>query len=66
MINTISVDYLRKIKTGVVVLELTHDALYGVTGNEMKTLGNIKLELFIGNVFYIDITAIVVKKSSNS
>ena len=60
----ISVDHLRTIKLGVVVLEPTHYTLYGVTGDKMKTLGNVKLELFIGNGFYIDITAIMVKKSS--
>ena len=64
MINIISVDYFRKIKPGVVVLEPTHYALYGVTGDKMNTLGNVKLELLIGNTFYIDITAIVVEKSS--
>ena len=41
MINIISVDYLGKIKPGVVVLEPTHHALHGVKRDKMKTLGNV-------------------------
>ena len=64
MINIINLEFLKKIKLGVLILEPTHYVLQEVTGNQMKTLGKITLPVLIYNRFYFDIKTVVVEKFS--
>ncbi len=60
MINIISAEYLRKVKTGVTLIEPTH-VLQGITGNRMNTLGKIIVPVFVDSIFKFEVTAVVVE-----
>ncbi len=63
MVNIISLNYLRKVKPGVVRLEPSKYVLQGVTGNQMNVLGEIKIPIELGLIFKFDIKAVVGKDS---
>ena len=64
MVNLISLEYLRKVKPGVIVLNPTNFVLQGVTGKHMEALGEIEIPILIDYMFRFDIKAVVVKDSS--
>ncbi|RUM30764.1 MAG: hypothetical protein DSY42_03950 [Aquifex sp.] len=64
MVNIISLDFLRKVHPGVTLIEPTHYALQGVTGNQLKTIGKTMLTITLAGYLRLDITAIVVEKTS--
>ncbi len=64
VVNIISLDFLRKVHQGVTLIEPTHYALQGVTGNQLNTIGKILLTITLTDYLWFDITATVVEKSS--
>ena len=61
--NLISLKSLRERVPGVVFLEPTKYILQGVTGDELKTLGETEVQVEIENLFQFNIKAVVVEES---
>ena len=59
-INLISLDFLRKIKPGVVILEPATYNIQGVTGNKLSPKGETLITVTFGNYYKFDLKAVVV------
>ncbi len=62
-INLISLDFLRKVKPGLVITEPTTFNIRGVTGNNITPLGETQITVTFGNYYMFDLTAVVVEQS---
>ena len=63
-INLISLDFLRKVKPGLVIIEPTNYNIQGVTGNKLSPIGETFLSVMFGNYYKMEITAVVVEQQS--
>ncbi len=61
-INVISLDFLRKIKPGVVILEPATYSIQGVTGNKLSPKGETLITVTFGNYYKFDLKAVVVER----
>ncbi len=61
-INLISLDFLRKAKPGLVIIEPTTFNIRGVTGNNITPLGETQITVTFGNYYKFDLTAVVVEQ----
>ena len=60
-VNLISLDFLRKIKPGVIILEPATYNVQGVTGNKMSPIGETLIAVTFGNYYKFDLKAVVVE-----
>ncbi len=63
-INLINLDFLRKTKPGLVIIEPTTFNIQGVTGNKLTPLGEIQIPVTLGNYYKFDLTVVVVEQQS--
>ncbi len=63
-INLISLDFLRQVKPGVVIIEPTTYKIKGVTGNILTPVGETQLTVTFGSYYSFDLTAVVVEQQS--
>ncbi len=63
-INLISLDFLRKAKPGLVIIEPTTFNIRGVTGNNLTPLGETQITVTFGNYYIFNLTAVVVEQQS--
>ncbi len=59
-INLISLDFLRKTKPGLVIIEPTTFNIRGVTGNCLTPVGETEITVTFGNYYMIELKAVVV------
>ncbi len=63
-INLISLDFLRKAKPGLVIIEPTTFNIRGVTGNKLTLVGVRQITVTFGNYCMFTLTAVVVEQQS--
>ncbi len=63
-INLISLDFLRKVKPGLVIIEPNTYNIRGVTGNDLTPIGETQITVTFGNYYKFDLTAVVVEQQS--
>ncbi len=63
-VNLISLDFLRKAKPGLVIIEPTTFNIQGVTGNKLTPVGETQITVTFGNYYMFTLTAVVVKQQS--
>ncbi len=63
-INLISLDFLRKAKPGLVIIEPTTFSIRGVTGNNLTPVGETQITVTFGNYYRFDLTVVVVEQQS--
>ncbi len=61
-INLISLDFLRKVKPGLVIIKPTIFSIGGVIGNNLTHVGETQITVTFGNYYRIDLTAVVVEQ----
>ncbi len=61
-INPISLDFLKRIKPGVVILEPVTYNIQGITGNKLRTVGETLITVTFGNYYMFDLKAVVVQQ----
>ncbi len=63
-INLISLDFLRKAKPGLVIIEPTTFNIHGVTGNKLTPVGETQITVTFGNYYMFELTAVVVEQQA--
>ncbi len=53
-ISLISLDFLRKAKPGLVIIEPTTFSIQGVTGNNLTPVGETQITVTFGNYYRVD------------
>ncbi len=63
-INLISLDFLRKAKPGLVIIEPTTFNIQGVTRNKLTPVGETQITVTFGNYYMFELTAVVVEQQA--
>ncbi len=63
-INLINLDFLRKAKPGLVIIEPTTFNIHGVTGNKLTPVGETQITVTFGNYYMFELTAVVVEQQA--
>ncbi len=61
-INLISLDFLRKAKPCLVIIEPTTFNIQGVTGNKLTSVGETQITITFGNYYMFELTVVVVEQ----
>ncbi len=63
-INLISLDFLKRIKPGAVILEPVTYNIQGITKNKLTPVGETLITVTFGNYYMFDLKAVVVEQQS--
>ncbi len=63
-INLISLDFLKRIKPGVVILEPVTYNIQGITGNKLTPVGETLINVTFCNYYKFELKAVVVEQQS--
>ncbi len=63
-INLISLVFLRKAKSGLVIIEPTTFNIQGVTRNKLKPVRETQITVTFGNYYMFELTAVVVEQQA--
>ncbi len=63
-INLISLVFLRKAKSGLVIIETTTFNIQGVTGNKLTPVGETQITVTLGNCYMIELKAVLVEQQA--
>ncbi len=63
-INLINLDFLRKAKPGLVIIEPTTFNIHGVTGNKLTPVGETQITVTFGNYYMLELTGVMVEQQA--